>query len=131
MQERQDERSLPELFGELAGELSVLVRQEIELAKTEVTQKARNVVKDIGFLVAGGVLAFAGLLVLLVALAVGLGQLGVPWWLAFLLVAVVVLAVGAFLARHGLKQLKQQDLTPTRTIESLKEDKEWAKAQTK
>ncbi len=131
MHERQDERSLPELFGELAGELSVLVRQEIDLAKTEVTQKARNIVKDIGFLVAGGVLAFAGLLVLLVALAVGLGQLGVPWWLAFLLVALVALAVGAFLARHGLKRLKQQDLTPTRTIESLKEDKEWAKAQTK
>ncbi len=131
MQERKDERSLPELFGELAGEMSVLVRQEIELARTEVTQKAKSVVKDVAMLVIGGVLAFAGLLVLLVAIAIGIAQLGLTPWLAFLLVAVATLAIGAILAQQGLKQLKQQDLKPTRTIESLKEDKEWAKAQTK
>ncbi len=131
MQERKDERSLPELFGELAGEMSIMVRQEVDLAKTEVTQKARQVAKDIGFMVAGGAMAYAGFLVLLAAVAIGLGQLGLPWWLAALIVALVVLVVGGLLVQSGLKGLKQQDLKPTRTIESLREDKEWAKAQTK
>lgn len=131
MQNRTDERSLGELFAELAQETSTLVRQEVELAKTELSQTATRVGKDLAFLAVGGAVAYAGFLALLAALAIGLGQLGVPWWLAALIVGLVVVGVGYFLVQRGLSALKREDLAPRQTIESLKEDKEWAKAQTK
>jgi fatty acid desaturase len=131
MQRQADNRSLGELFGDLARETSTLVRQEVELAKTEMTAKATKAGKDIGFLAVGGAVLYAGFLAILAAIAVGLGQLGVPWWLAALLVGVVVLGIGAFLVMRGLTALKQESLAPQRTIETLKEDAEWARAQTK
>ena len=131
MQRQADNRSLGELFGDLARETSTLVRQEVELAKTEMTTKATRVGKDIGFLAVGGAVLYAGFLAILAAIAVGLGQLGVPWWLAALLVGVVVLGVGAYLVMSGLAALKRENLAPQRTIATLKEDAEWARAQTK
>jgi len=131
MQASKDERSIGELFGDLARETSTLVRQEVELAKTELTQKATQVGKNIGFLVAGGAVAYAGFLALIAAIAIGLGQLGLPWWIATLLVALVVGGVGAFLVMKGLNALKNESMAPERTIATLKEDVEWAKAQTK
>lgn len=127
MQGHKDERSLGELFGDLARETSALVRQEVELAKTEMTQKATRVGKDIGFLVAGGAVAYAGFLALIAAIAIGLGQLGLPWWLATLLVALVVGGIGGFLVMRGISALKQENLAPERTMQTIKEDVEWAK----
>ena len=129
MREQQDQRSLGELFGDLARDTGTLVRQEVELAKVEMTQKATRIGKDIGFLAAGGAVAYAGLLAILAAVAVGLGQLGVPWWLAALLVGVVVAGIGGFLVRSGLAALQRETLVPERTVTSLKEDVEWVKAQ--
>jgi tetrahydromethanopterin S-methyltransferase subunit G len=131
MQAHKDERSLGDLFGDLARETSTLVRQEVELAKTEMSQKATRVGKDIGFLVAGGAVAYAGFLALIAAIAIGLGQLGVPWWLATLLVALVVGGIGGVLVMQGLNALKRETIVPERTMQTLKEDVEWAKAQTK
>lgn len=131
MQANKDERSLGDLFGDLARETSTLVRQEVELAKTEMTQKATRVGKDIGFLVAGGAVAYAGFLALVAALAIGLGQLGLPWWLATLLVALLVGGIGGLLVMRGISALKQESLAPERTMQTLKEDVEWAKAQTR
>ncbi len=130
MQERRDEPSLGELFAELARETSTLVRQEVELAKTEMSQKAARVGRDVAFLAIGGAVLYAGFLALLAALIVGLGQLGLPWWLAALLVGLVVAAVGGFLIQQGLTALRREDLTPRQTIATLKEDAEWAREQT-
>jgi hypothetical protein len=127
---QQDNRSLGELFGALAQDTGTLVRQEVELAKTEMTQKATRVGKDIGFLLAGGAVAYAGFLGILAAIAIGLGQLGMPWWLAALLVGVVVAAIGGFLVMRGLSALRQETAVPQQTIDTLKEDAEWAKTQT-
>jgi len=129
--QQQDDRSLGELFGDLARDTGLLVRQEMELAKAEMTRSATRVGKDIGFLVAGGAVAYAGFLGILAAIAVGLGQLGVPWWLAILLVGLVVAGVGGLLVQRGLTALRREDLAPQRTIETIKEDVAWAKAQTK
>jgi hypothetical protein len=131
MQGQQDNRSLGELFSDLARETGTLVRQEVELAKTEMTQKATRVGKDVGFLAAGGAVAYAGFLGILAAIAIGLGQLGVPWWLATLLVGVVVAVVGAVLVQRGLNALRQENLAPQRTVTTIKEDVEWVKAQAK
>ncbi len=130
MTQQQDNRSLGELFGDLAQNTGTLVRQEVELAKTEMTQKATRVGKDIGFLLAGGAVAYAGFLAILAAIAIGLGQLGVPWWIAALLVGLVVAGVGGFLVMRGLSALRQETAVPQQTIETLKEDAEWAKAKT-
>ena len=66
---------------------------------------------------------------LLAALVIVLGTVGVPWWLSALLVGLVVVGVGALLIMRGRDALKQADLTPRQTIETIKEDAEWAKEQ--
>lgn len=130
MQERKDERSLGELFGDLARDTGTLVRQEVTLATTEMTQKATRVGKEIGLLVAGGAVLYAGFLALLAALTIGLVQLGLSWWLATLLVGLVVAGLGAIVVRQALAALQRTNLAPQQTIDTLKEDAEWAKAQT-
>jgi tetrahydromethanopterin S-methyltransferase subunit G len=129
MQETGDDRSLGELLGDLAQQTATLARQEVELAKTEMSQKAAQVGRDLGFLAIGGAVAYAGFLAILAALIVALAANGVPWWLAALLVGVVVAGVGYVLVQKGLAALKREDLAPRQTIETLKEDKDWAKEQ--
>jgi len=126
----RDERSLGELFSTLAQDTSTLVRQEMALAKTEMSQKASRAGKDVGFLAAGGAVAYAGLLAILAGAIVLLGQV-IPMWLSAILVGLVVAGVGYFLVRKGLDALKREDLTPRQTIETLKEDQQWAKDQTR
>jgi len=128
--EGKDDRSLGELFSELAQETSTLVRQEVDLAKTEMGQKASRVGKDVGFLAAGGAVAYAGLLAILAGVIVVLDTF-LPLWLAALLVGLVVAAVGYFLVKKGLDALKREDVAPRQTIETLKEDGQWIKDQTK
>lgn len=130
MQEQRDERSLGDLFGDLARDTGVLVRQEVHLATTEMTQKATRVGKNIGFLVAGGAVAYAGFLALLAAVIIGLGQLGLPWWVAALFVGLIVAGIGGFLVQRGLSALKETDLVPRQTLDTLKEDAAWVKEQT-
>ena len=125
----RDDRSIGELFAELAQETATLVRQEVQLAKTEMSQKASRVGKDVGFLAAGGAVAYAGLLAIIAGVIFLLG-LAIPLWLSALLVGIVVAIVGYFLVKKGLDALKQEDLAPQETINTLKEDKEWAKDQT-
>jgi alkylation response protein AidB-like acyl-CoA dehydrogenase len=129
MQDSKDNRSLGELFAELARESSTLVHQEIELAKAEMTTKASRAAKDIGFLAIGGFVAYAGLLGILAAVIIGLAAAGLPWWLSALLVGLVVVGVGYMLVQKGLSALKHEDLAPRQTIESIKEDTRWAKEQ--
>ena len=126
----KDDRSLGELFSALAQDTSTLVRKEVQLAKTEMSQKASRVGKDVGFLAAGGAVAYAGLLAVVAGIIVLLGQV-IPMWLSALLVGLVVAGVGYFLVRKGLDALKQEDLAPRQTIETLKEDQKWAKDQTR
>ncbi len=126
----RDNRSLGELFAELSRESSTLVRQEIELAKTELSQKATSLSKDVAYMALGGAVAYVGVIVLAFAVVYLLAEF-LPIWLAALIVGIVVAAIGYFLVQSGLSRLKRTSLTPERTIETLKEDKEWAKDQVK
>lgn len=128
-QQSKDNLSLGELFGELSKETTTLVRQEVNLAKTEIIQKASRVGKDIGFMAAGGLLVYAGFLALLAALIFGLVALGLPAWVSALIVGLVVAAAGYFLIQKGRDALKRDNLAPQQTMETLKEDAEWAKQQ--
>lgn len=124
------EKSLGELFADLSRESSALIRHEVSLAKAELGQKAAKIGKDAGMIAAGGVLALGGFLTLLAAITLMLVQLaGMPAWGAALLVAAVVLIGGGVLAMNGLNSLKSIDPTPHQTVETLKEDAQWAKQQ--
>ncbi len=123
------DRSLGELFGDLSRETSELVREEVSLAKTEMSHKAAEVGKDVGFLAVGGAAAYAGLLALIATIIIGLAQAGVTWWLSALIVGLVVTAIGGFLVLRGLDNLKHTNLAPTETMDTLKEDAKWTKDQ--
>jgi len=124
----KEERSLGDLFSELATETSTLVRQEVALAQTELTQKATSVGKNVGFLVVGGAVGYAALLAILTAAIIGLAYF-VPAWAAALIVGVIVGIVAFLLVSSALKALKETNLTPNQTVETLKEDAEWLKNQ--
>ena len=128
-QQSKDERSLGELFGDLARDMGTLVSQEVTLARTEMTATATRVGKDIGFLAVGGMVAYAGLLAIIAGVILLLATYVMPLWVSALIVGLVVAGLGYVLVQKGLSALKREDLAPRQTIESLKEDTQWAKEQ--
>lgn len=124
----RQEATLGELFSELSQETSALFRQEVQLAKAEVTRKATRAGKEIAFIAAGGFVAYAGFLALIAAAIFGVAEF-LPIWLSALLVGVIVAGVGYLLLQKGISGLKEINPAPRRTIETLKEDKEWLKQQ--
>jgi hypothetical protein len=129
MAQVRDERSLGDLFSDLSRETTTLVRKEVQLAKAELTQSATEVARGIGMLVAGGAVAYAGLLFLLLAIVFGLIEAGWDAWLSALVVGLVVVAIGAVLVLRARESLKPANLAPQKTVETLKEDAAWAKEQ--
>lgn len=125
-------KSLGELFGDLSREVSALVKQEVQLAKTEITGKVAVIAKGAIALVLAAVLGLGAFLVLLAA-AVLILSLWLPSWVAALLVAGVLLLVAGVLAFVGIGQVKKaaSNPLPQNTIETLKEDAQWLKAQVK
>ena len=123
------ERPLGELVKDLAGQTSTLVQQEIQLAQAELTAKGKLAGRGAGML-AGA--AIAGLLAL-IALTAGLIaalDTGLPLWLAALLVMLLWGVVAAVLATRGRKELQQATPPVPQTVETVKEDIQWAKTQT-
>ena len=129
MAQVRDERSLGDLFSDLSRETTTLVRQEVQLAKAELTQSATEAARGIGMLVAGGAVAYAGLFFLLLAIVFGLIEAGWDAWLSALVVGLVVVAIGAVLVLRARESLKPANLAPQKTVETLKEDTAWAKEQ--
>jgi hypothetical protein len=125
-----ENRPLGDLFGDLASDMSNLVRQEVTLAKVEITQKAKYVGRNVGYLVVGGAVAYAALLAILAAIVMLLARV-MPHWGATLIVGVVVGAIGWMLIGKAMMALQQADLTPRETVETLKEDATWMKQQIK
>jgi formate hydrogenlyase subunit 4 len=129
MAQLRDERSLGALFAELAQETSTLVRQEVQLAKAELTQSATEIGQAMGFMVVAGAIAYAGFLALLAAVILGLWYAGLTGWTAALLVGLVVIAISVMLIQRARAMLNAANLAPRKTVESLKEDTEWVKEQ--
>jgi hypothetical protein len=129
MQRTNDERSLGELFADLARDMGTLVSQELALARTELTDKASRVGKEVAMLAVGGLVAYAGLLAIIAAVIIVIADRGVPLWVSALIVGLVVALIGYLLVQRGISALKHQDFTPRETIQSLKDDTQWAKEQ--
>lgn len=123
-----DERSIGDLFSELAGETSTLIRQEVALAQTELTDKAVTAGKDIGFLAVSGTVVYVGFLAIVAAIIVGLAHF-IPLWLSCLIVGIVIGIIGAVMVYMGLENLKKINPVPKQTVETVKEDVKWLKEQ--
>ena len=120
-----DNRTLGEMFAELSREIRTLVHQEIQLARTELTEKMSRLGKGVGFVIGGGLLAIVAAIVL------ALTAMGLPAWAAALAGGILVAGVGYLLIRSGLAALRPDQLTPQQTIDTLKEDAQWLRTQTK
>lgn len=123
-----DDRSLGQIVGDLSHDLTTLVKQELELARTELKEEATKAGKGAGMLGGAGV---AGLLALMLgsfALAYLLDN-WMPVELAFLIVTILWAIVGAVLAARGRKELKNANPQLPETQQTLKEDAAWARAQ--
>jgi F0F1-type ATP synthase assembly protein I len=125
---KQSERSLGELFADMTGEVSTLMRKEVELAKVELKEEVGRAGKAGGTLGAGAVAGYFALLFASLALGWLLDQV-MNTALAFFIVAVLYGIAAAILISQGRQKLKQVDPVPRQTVETLKEDVEWAKAQ--
>jgi hypothetical protein len=122
------ERSVASLLSDLARDFSLLIRQEVALAKAEASEKVGQLGMGIGMMAAGGFVAFAGLIVLMFAGVYALA-LVMEAWQAALIVGGVVTLLGLILVFVGKSKLSADKLTPQRTIQSIKDDARWAKEQ--
>ena len=119
----RQERSIGELFGQLTQDLSLLVRQETQLAKTEIQEKISRASRDLAALAAGGIVALIGGFAIAAAIILLLVEpVGLEPWLAALLVGVGLAGGGYLMLQKGLRDLKTVDPAPRRTVESVKED---------
>ena len=125
----KEEKSLGDLFSELASETSNLVKQEVALAQVEITQKATKVGKNVGYLVVGGAIGYAALLSFIAALIIGLGRLMENYWAAALIVGIVIAIAAGVMIMSALNALKSTSMTPNQTVETIKEDAQWLKDQ--
>ena len=123
------ERGIGELVKDLASQTSTLVRQEIQLAQAEVTQKGKLAGKGAGMLAGAAVFGLLALGALSAAL-IALLDTFMATWVAALIVMVLWLIVAFVLAKAGQKSLQQATPPAPQTVETVKEDIEWAKTQT-
>jgi hypothetical protein len=123
----REEPPIGELFRQLSDDATRLIRQEVALGKVELKQTGRALAKDatkIGIALGMGLM---GAMAALAFLIIGLGALLGNYWLSALIIAVVLLGIGGFLARNAAEDVRSRDLKPTETIRTLQADAEWAK----
>lgn len=118
------EPTLGELFARLSNQAGLLFRQEIQLAQAEMTRKATRAGRNVALIGAGAMLGMGGFYALVAATVLLLSRY-MSAWLAALLVGVVLALAAAVLVAYGVRQIKSIDPAPRRTIETMKENKEW------
>jgi hypothetical protein len=134
---RQQERSIGELFGQLTQDMTLLVRQEMQLARSEMSEKLSRFTANLMTVATGGLVAYMGAWALVAALILALHQLAnISPWVSALIVGVVLAIAGYATLKRGLAELKRVDLAPRRTVENIKDDVQaikddvqWAKEQ--
>jgi uncharacterized membrane protein YqjE len=121
--------SVGDLLGRVTSDLSTLLRQELELAKAELRQEAAKAGKAGGMLGGAGVLGHLTVAFLALALTFALGNVMDLGWAALIVAA--LLAVGTVvLVTRGRAQLRQINPVPQQTVETVKEDVQWARTRT-
>lgn len=124
------EPSIGTLVSAASRDVSSLIRAEVELAKTEVVKEVKTAAKGAVMFVVAAVFGFFLLVMLLLAFAEGLIELGLPRWAGYLVVAGVLLLLAGIVGLIGLRVVKRLK-APERTIETTKDTLAWVKHPTK
>jgi Flp pilus assembly protein TadB len=122
------DRPLASLISELTQETASLFRQELRLARTEFSDKARQAGRGATEIAVGGVLMLVALGALCAAAILALAMVVKPW-LAALIVAVAVALIGLVVLARGISNIRTGNLAPRRTMDSLRDSTRWAKEQ--
>ncbi len=120
------DESLGELISHLANQSASLIRDEVELAKQELREKAKTLRSTVAVIAFGAVVGLIAVLALCTALIAGLSEY-MAVWLAALIVGDVLAVIAGITVVTGISTLKHADLKPEQTIETLEENKEWLK----
>jgi len=126
---RLREQSMGELFKQLSEDLSSLVRQELRLAQAEMTEKGKRAGIGAGIFGGAGLIGVMAFGTLTACIVAALSK-AMDVWLAALIVTVVYAAIAGILALQGRERIQQATPpVPEQTVETVKEDVQWAKTQ--
>ena len=121
-----ENQTVGELLGRVTSDLSTLMRQEVELAKVELKEEASKAGKAGGMLAGAGAIGYLVLVFLALALMFALDSVMPTGWAA-LITAVILGIIAGVLFVMGKKRMAQVNPKPEQTVETLKEDVQWAK----
>ncbi|WP_262927210.1 phage holin family protein [Phytohalomonas tamaricis] len=122
--------SFSSLVSMLMQDVSTLIRQEVQLGKTELSEKMTQIMAAVGSIVTAGVVALGGFLTLLACAVLALSNVLEPW-LSALIVGVIALIIGMIMVQAGRKKLKAASLMPQRTMNSVQQDQALARQHAK
>lgn len=130
-----DHHDLADLFKALRDETSLLLREEVALARTEMSEKVSHAARNATKLAVGGFVAYLGVALLLTGMAMllswGLVAAGLTVamaaWVGFAIVGTVVAVIGWGMVNSGKRELAHERMYPDRTMSSMKENARWAR----
>lgn len=126
----QQSESLGDTVMGIIKDVQNVIRGEVQLAKTELKEDATQMGKGAGMIGAGVFFGLIGFMFLMLGVTYVI-NLWLEMWLSALIVGAVLVIIAAILAMVGKSQIQSASLKPEKTIESIKEDKEWANHQIK
>jgi hypothetical protein len=126
----EQDRSIGAVVSDILGDLHVIVRGEVRLAKAELREELGKAKRGAALVTAGGLVLIAALGCFLLAAIYGLATIW-PLWAAALAVGGATAVVGAMLALSGKKQIGNVELPPQKTAASVRENLQWAKSRMK
>jgi amino acid transporter len=127
MEVHRMDRSLGELFSDLSQQTADLIRQEMRLAKVELSEKFSDVGRHAAMIGAGAAFGLAAVIAAAAAIALLLIELGVAPWLSAVITAALMGLTAYLLAQAGLSALRRKNIAPVETMHSLKETTQWLK----
>jgi uncharacterized membrane protein YqjE len=122
--------SLGETITGIVKDLQEIIRGEVQLAKTEIKEDAGQMGKALGMVGAAALLGLTGFIFLMLGVTYLLNK-SLEMWVSAGIVGLALLIIGAIVGMAGKSQMQQANFKPDQTIESVKEDKEWASRQIK
>ena len=131
-----DKPSVAELLKDLRDESTLLLREEIALAKKEISEKISSTAHNLVYIVGGALVAYCAITFLLLAISsliartLAIHGVDIGWavFLGLMIVAVIIGLVSIAMIAKGVETLKKMSLVPKKTVETLKEDKTWAQS---
>ena len=121
------DRSLGELFSDLSQQTADLIRQEMRLAKAELSEKLADAGKHAAMIGAAVAFGLAAVVAVAAAIALLLIELGVAPWVAAIITAALMGGAAFMLAQSGISALRKKSIAPVETLHSLKETTQWLK----